>query len=74
MLDYSQRGACQTERSFSIFLVILQLKTQLSETLSKLKIDQNERQKLAGDLPKVSEACWLVIDSNTIKCSGGLLG
>uniref|UniRef100_A0A7M4FLK6 Kinectin 1 n=1 Tax=Crocodylus porosus TaxID=8502 RepID=A0A7M4FLK6_CROPO len=57
------------------------LKTQLSETLSKLKIDQNERQKLAGDLPKVSEACRLVIDSNTIKClcsqilrSGGLLG
>ncbi|XP_019373970.1 PREDICTED: kinectin isoform X5 [Gavialis gangeticus] len=32
------------------------LKTQLSETLSKLKIDQNERQKLAGDLPKAQES------------------
>uniref|UniRef100_A0A8B9QUJ5 Kinectin 1 n=1 Tax=Anas platyrhynchos TaxID=8839 RepID=A0A8B9QUJ5_ANAPL len=30
------------------------LKTQLNETLSKLKVDQNERQKVAGDLPKVS--------------------
>ncbi|NXY89253.1 KTN1 protein, partial [Alcedo cyanopectus] len=30
------------------------LKTQLSETLSKLKVDQKERQKVAGDLPKVS--------------------
>uniref|UniRef100_A0A8C0B671 Kinectin 1 n=1 Tax=Buteo japonicus TaxID=224669 RepID=A0A8C0B671_9AVES len=28
------------------------LKTQLNETLSKLKVDQNERQKVAGDLPK----------------------
>lgn len=32
---------------------LLQLKTQLNETLSKLKIDQSERQKLAIDLPKV---------------------
>uniref|UniRef100_A0A8C3V1L9 Kinectin 1 n=1 Tax=Catharus ustulatus TaxID=91951 RepID=A0A8C3V1L9_CATUS len=30
------------------------LKTQLNETLSKLKVDQNEREKVAGDLPKVS--------------------
>uniref|UniRef100_A0A8C5T8Y2 Kinectin 1 n=1 Tax=Malurus cyaneus samueli TaxID=2593467 RepID=A0A8C5T8Y2_9PASS len=28
------------------------LKTQLNETLSKLKVDQNEREKVAGDLPK----------------------
>lgn len=35
------------------FVTILQLKTQLNETLSKLKVDQNERQKVAGDLPKV---------------------
>uniref|UniRef100_A0A8C3C8M6 Kinectin 1 n=1 Tax=Cairina moschata TaxID=8855 RepID=A0A8C3C8M6_CAIMO len=34
------------------------LKTQLNETLSKLKVDQNERQKVAGDLPKLEE--WLV--------------
>uniref|UniRef100_A0A8B9C7D3 Kinectin 1 n=1 Tax=Anser brachyrhynchus TaxID=132585 RepID=A0A8B9C7D3_9AVES len=32
------------------------LKTQLSETLSKLKVDQNERQKVAGDLPKAQES------------------
>ncbi|KAM8807821.1 kinectin [Eudromia elegans] len=32
------------------------LKTQLNETLSKLKIDQNERQKVAGDLPKAQES------------------
>ncbi|KAJ7345407.1 hypothetical protein JRQ81_001357 [Phrynocephalus forsythii] len=32
------------------------LKTQLNETLSKLKIDQNERQKLAVDLPKAQES------------------
>ncbi|NXD86187.1 KTN1 protein, partial [Halcyon senegalensis] len=32
------------------------LKTQLSETLSKLKVDQKERQKVAGDLPKAQES------------------
>ncbi|NWV01442.1 KTN1 protein, partial [Upupa epops] len=32
------------------------LKTQLNETLSKLKIDQNERQKVASDLPKAQES------------------
>ncbi|XP_030307985.1 kinectin isoform X1 [Calypte anna] len=32
------------------------LKTQLNETLSKLKIDQNERQKVAGDFPKAQES------------------
>jgi len=36
------------------FVPVLQLKMKLSETLSKLKVDQNERQKVAGDLPKVS--------------------
>uniref|UniRef100_A0A8C3PZ55 Kinectin 1 n=1 Tax=Chrysolophus pictus TaxID=9089 RepID=A0A8C3PZ55_CHRPC len=35
------------------------LKTKLSETLSKLKVDQNERQKVAGDLPKVASALGL---------------
>lgn len=35
-------------------VTVLQLKTQLNETLSKLKVDQNEREKVAGDLPKVS--------------------
>uniref|UniRef100_A0A8C3IKW9 Kinectin 1 n=1 Tax=Chrysemys picta bellii TaxID=8478 RepID=A0A8C3IKW9_CHRPI len=32
------------------------LKTQLNDTLAKLKIDQSERQKVAGDLPKVRGA------------------
>ncbi|OPJ81259.1 hypothetical protein AV530_009742 [Patagioenas fasciata monilis] len=32
------------------------LKTQLNETLTKLKVDQNERQKVAGDLPKAQES------------------
>ncbi|XP_010281694.1 PREDICTED: kinectin [Phaethon lepturus] len=32
------------------------LKTQLNETLSRLKVDQNERQKVAGDLPKAQES------------------
>ncbi|XP_054826554.1 kinectin [Eublepharis macularius] len=32
------------------------LKTQLSETLSKLKIDQNERQSVTMDLPKAQES------------------
>ncbi|XP_063255705.1 kinectin isoform X5 [Prinia subflava] len=32
------------------------LKTQLNETLSKLKLDQNEREKVAGDLPKAQES------------------
>ncbi|XP_074812567.1 kinectin isoform X8 [Natator depressus] len=32
------------------------LKTQLNDTLAKLKIDQSERQKVAGDLPKAQES------------------
>ncbi|XP_066485892.1 kinectin isoform X3 [Tiliqua scincoides] len=32
------------------------LKTQLNETLSKLKTDQSERQKIAVDLPKAQES------------------
>ncbi|NXI34348.1 KTN1 protein, partial [Galbula dea] len=32
------------------------LKTQLNETLSKLKVDQNERRKVAADLPKAQES------------------
>ncbi|KFQ21635.1 Kinectin, partial [Merops nubicus] len=32
------------------------LKTQLNETLSKLKVDQKEREKVAGDLPKAQES------------------
>uniref|UniRef100_A0A8D0G7S2 Kinectin 1 n=1 Tax=Sphenodon punctatus TaxID=8508 RepID=A0A8D0G7S2_SPHPU len=32
------------------------LKTQLNETLSKLRMDRSERQKIAGDLPKAQES------------------
>ncbi|XP_075782385.1 kinectin isoform X3 [Pelodiscus sinensis] len=32
------------------------LKTQLNDTLAKLKVDQSERQKVAGDLPKAQES------------------
>lgn len=34
-------------------LFLFQLKTQLTETLSKLETEENERQKVAGDLYKV---------------------
>ncbi|NWI12952.1 KTN1 protein, partial [Crypturellus soui] len=55
------------------------LKTQLNETLSKLKIDQNERQKVAGDLPKAQESLAslereigkAVGDANVIENSDG---
>ncbi|KAJ6657993.1 hypothetical protein lerEdw1_001652 [Lerista edwardsae] len=35
---------------------VRELKTQLNETLSKLKLDQSERQKIAVDLPKAQES------------------
>lgn len=35
-------------------LFLFQLKTQLTETLSKLETEENERQKVAGDLYKVT--------------------
>ncbi|XP_065449963.1 kinectin isoform X24 [Chrysemys picta bellii] len=35
---------------------VRELKTQLNDTLAKLKIDQSERQKVAGDLPKAQES------------------
>lgn len=34
-------------------MFFLQLKTQLTETLSKLETEESERQKVAGDLYKV---------------------
>uniref|UniRef100_A0A7M4FLW9 Kinectin 1 n=1 Tax=Crocodylus porosus TaxID=8502 RepID=A0A7M4FLW9_CROPO len=51
----SELEKAELERSTYVSEV-RELKTQLSETLSKLKIDQNERQKLAGDLPKAQES------------------
>ncbi|XP_075782388.1 kinectin isoform X4 [Pelodiscus sinensis] len=35
---------------------VRELKTQLNDTLAKLKVDQSERQKVAGDLPKAQES------------------
>uniref|UniRef100_A0A8C3CF79 Kinectin 1 n=1 Tax=Cairina moschata TaxID=8855 RepID=A0A8C3CF79_CAIMO len=49
----SELEKAEIERSTYVSEV-RELKTQLNETLSKLKVDQNERQKVAGDLPKVS--------------------
>uniref|UniRef100_A0A8C3CDB8 Kinectin 1 n=1 Tax=Cairina moschata TaxID=8855 RepID=A0A8C3CDB8_CAIMO len=53
----SELEKAEIERSTYVSEV-RELKTQLNETLSKLKVDQNERQKVAGDLPKLEE--WLV--------------
>uniref|UniRef100_A0A8C3LJB4 Kinectin 1 n=1 Tax=Chrysolophus pictus TaxID=9089 RepID=A0A8C3LJB4_CHRPC len=49
----SELEKAEIERSTYVSEV-RELKTKLSETLSKLKVDQNERQKVAGDLPKVN--------------------
>lgn len=38
-------------------MFFLQLKTQLTETLSKLETEESERQKVAGDLYKVMIFC-----------------
>uniref|UniRef100_A0A8C4XMD8 Kinectin 1 n=1 Tax=Falco tinnunculus TaxID=100819 RepID=A0A8C4XMD8_FALTI len=45
----SELEKAEIERSTYVSEV-RELKTQLNETLSKLKVDQNERQKVAGDL------------------------
>uniref|UniRef100_A0A8C3LEU1 Kinectin 1 n=1 Tax=Chrysolophus pictus TaxID=9089 RepID=A0A8C3LEU1_CHRPC len=54
----SELEKAEIERSTYVSEV-RELKTKLSETLSKLKVDQNERQKVAGDLPKVASALGL---------------
>ncbi|XP_071601336.1 kinectin isoform X16 [Heliangelus exortis] len=51
----SELEKAEIERSTYVSEV-RELKTQLNETLSKLKIDQNERQKVAGDFPKAQES------------------
>ncbi|KAM5274326.1 kinectin isoform 7-T7 [Ctenodactylus gundi] len=45
------------------------LKTQLNETLIKLKTEQNERQKVAGDLHKAQQSLDL-IQSKIVKAAG----
>uniref|UniRef100_A0ACB8G757 Uncharacterized protein n=1 Tax=Sphaerodactylus townsendi TaxID=933632 RepID=A0ACB8G757_9SAUR len=47
------------------------LKTQLNETVSKLKTDQNERQNVAVDLPKVSASLETKLDSALYEVSRG---
>ncbi|XP_058276872.1 kinectin isoform X12 [Hirundo rustica] len=51
----SELEKAEIERSTYVSEV-RELKTQLNETLSKLKVDQNEREKVAGDLPKAQES------------------
>ncbi|XP_064919203.1 kinectin isoform X12 [Columba livia] len=51
----SELEKAEIERSTYVSEV-RELKTQLNETLTKLKVDQNERQKVAGDLPKAQES------------------
>ncbi|XP_043404400.1 kinectin isoform X20 [Chelonia mydas] len=51
----SELEKAEIERSTYVSEV-RELKTQLSDTLAKLKIDQSERQKVAGDLPKAQES------------------
>ncbi|XP_038261271.1 kinectin isoform X9 [Dermochelys coriacea] len=47
----------KAERERSTYVSeVRELKTQLNDTLAKLKIDQSERQKVAGDLPKAQES------------------
>lgn len=44
---------------------LLQLKTQLTETLSKLETEESERQKVAGDLYKVGFFLTCCCESNS---------
>ncbi|XP_015721321.1 kinectin isoform X6 [Coturnix japonica] len=74
----SELEKAEIERSTYVSEV-RELKTKLSETLSKLKVDQNERQKVAGDLPKAQESLAslereigkVVGDANVIENSDG---
>lgn len=54
LIPATDRGDLCVGVELICLVTLLQLKTQLNETLSKLKVDQNEREKVAGDLPKVS--------------------
>ncbi|XP_062974248.1 kinectin isoform X6 [Elgaria multicarinata webbii] len=58
----------EVERSTYV-LEVRELKTQLNETLSKLKTDQNERQCLAVDLPKAQESL-LTLEREIGKAAG----
>ncbi|XP_075860130.1 kinectin isoform X8 [Microcebus murinus] len=48
---------------------VRELKTQLNETLTKLRTEQNERQKVAGDLHKAQQSLEL-IQSKIVKAAG----
>lgn len=47
------------------------LKAQLNETLTKLRTEQNERQKVAGDLHKAQQSLEL-IQSKIVKAAGDI--
>ncbi|XP_027698672.1 kinectin isoform X9 [Vombatus ursinus] len=55
----SELEKAEIERSTYVSEV-RELKTQLSETLTKLKMEQNERQKVAGDLHKAQQLLDLI--------------
>ncbi|XP_072485399.1 kinectin isoform X7 [Notamacropus eugenii] len=55
----SELEKAEIERSTYVSEV-RELKTQLNETLTKLKMEQNERQKVAGDLHKAQQSLDLI--------------
>lgn len=60
--------------TFCYCVFFLQLKTQLTQTLSKLETEESERQKVAGDLYKVMIFCFFVepaVVSQTLVGPGG---
>uniref|UniRef100_A0A8B9FMH5 Kinectin 1 n=1 Tax=Amazona collaria TaxID=241587 RepID=A0A8B9FMH5_9PSIT len=72
----SELEKAEIERSTYVSEV-RELKTQLNETLSKLKVDQNERQKVAGDLPKVNSLVhgdFLLVGTSVSNSSGLQVG
>lgn len=51
---------CAVEHVLSVCFWF-QLKTQLTETLYKLETEENERQKVAGDLYKVRMLIYILL-------------
>ncbi|XP_074091982.1 kinectin isoform X8 [Macrotis lagotis] len=64
----SELEKAEIERSTYVSEV-RELKTQLNETLTKLKMEQSERQKVAGDLHKAQQSLDL-IQAKIVKAAG----
>ncbi|XP_056666773.1 kinectin isoform X17 [Monodelphis domestica] len=64
----SELEKAEIERSTYVSEV-RELKTQLNETLTKLKMEQSERQKVAGDLHKAQQSLDL-IQSEIVRAAG----